>query len=652
MSDLSDAILALNPVRYGRCDELTSGVFIDSSTFAQHGTHQPGAIFGLPSGIETDPASTSIGGPVGTFPAAGGGEADLKGNFTWLFWIFYDASSPSGIVLCRRGQHGLSHSVQAGINEDHIFADITLEGAGSGDYFPLVSPLTLVDQTWYFGAVVRNDTNARLYVNADLGLGDERSDLTSADVDYNVEGTPWFIGRSVNTTAFSATRSDEVALIDGAVTEAEVVSVWEAAINAINLAGVSNVLVTSIADGSEDPDPVQFAFRHNWTEDLIERISFKTVISQALSGPEEARQVRPRPRREIEINQLLRDNSERRALRAKLWANQHAKWFIPILEDREIINSLDSGATEIPVSTLHKDYEIGSFVQIRQLNEFGEITQLETIEISAFDADTVEPLTQVQNDYEGHVEVCPARRGIVRISSPRGHTAEVEDLVITARLLAEDEKVIPNRITAFTPEFSYLDYEVFKESAWQSNDWSEQREYEIERSLTDVDFESGIFGVETDTPGAQEAFSYRIWIKGRELNASFLGWFYERAGSLNYLWVPSMQRDFEPLAVDGNDVTVKDHYYSENYGLAAARRDVVFVYNDGSMVFRRVTAFDLDGINEVLTLSGSAGSLTNLRSLSLLKFCRLDADTLEIAKRTDDVWIYVWRFRELLSSPE
>jgi hypothetical protein len=189
-------------------------------------------------------------------------------------------------------------------------------------------------------------------------------------------------------------------------------------------------------------------------------------------------------------------------------------------------------------------------------------------------------------------------------------------------------------------------------SWWQSNDWTELRDYELTRDLVNVDFDSGVFGPESDTPGNQEAFSYRIWIKGRELNSSFLGWFYERAGSSQYLWAPSMQRDFEPLSIDSVDVTVKDHHYSDNYAGAQARRDIAFIYNDGSMVLRRVESFVTDGANEILTLDGFAGTLTNLRSLSLLKFCRLDADTLEIAKRTDDLWIYAWRFRELLTTPD
>ena len=348
---------------------------------------------------------------------------------------------------------------------------------------------------------------------------------------------------------------------------------------------------------------------------------------------------------------MLRDNTERRALRAKLWANQHAKWFIPILEDRERVNPIAAGTSVFSVSTVYKDYKIDSYLQVRQLNSAGQITQVENLQVESFTASSVTTITALENDYSGYVEICPAHRGYISISSPRGHTDSVEDLVITARLLAEDEAEIPNRIIPYVPTVKYRDYEVFQETLWQTNDWSETRDYDIDRIIQDVDFESGIFGIESDTPGAQEAFSHRIWIKGREDNASFLGWFYERAGSLNYVWVASRQDDFEVLSASSADLTVRGTNYSDNYVLAEARRDLAFIYNDGSMVFRRVIDFEAGSNQETLTLDANVPTLTNLRILSLLKFCRLDGDTLEIAKVTDDAWKYSWRFRELLESP-
>jgi hypothetical protein len=133
--------------------------------------------------------------------------------------------------------------------------------------------------------------------------------------------------------------------------------------------------------------------------------------------------------------------------------------------------------------------------------------------------------------------------------------------------------------------------------------------------------------------------------------SAFLGWFYIRRGALASLWVPTMQDDFEVLAVDDDELTVRDTNYSDAFALAEARRDLAFVYNDGTMEFRRVTGFA--GVtNETLTLDAPVPTLTNLRFVSLLKFCRLDADQLELAWETDDKVVVAWRFRELLHTPE
>lgn len=649
MASFEDTVNALGPIFFFRMDDVTGTVMTDSSGNDLHGEYFATAVLGRPSPVETDPSSFAVGGAVGKLVTANGSLADVRGNFTWIVFGFLteDTANDNNVLFCRNGQIGLSTGNWIAFNDGNIQLKVTIGGVAT-DIVASVSGL--VRGSYYFIRGTRNGTTLKLHVNEQLI---DAVSIAAGDIDAELWSTDgWYFGRSQSADVWYSPGTDEAIGFNYALSDAEALSILESSINAVLLSGVSNVIPTAILDGTDEPDPIQFPFRHNWSEDLIERISFKTDISQAISGPEEAKQIRPKPRREIEINQMLRDNSERRALRAKLWPNQHQKWFIPMLEYRDVIPSLASGATTIPIATPFKDYEIDSFVQIRQLNAAGQITQMETIQIPAFDADSVDVVTPIQNNYSGHVEVCPARRGYINLSSPRGHTAEVEDLVITARLLAEDEKTAPNRVTAFTPPETYKTYEVFKESLWQSNDWSELREYEIERDIVEVDSESGVFGVESDTPGAQEAFSYRIWIKGLELNASFLGWFYARAGALNYLWVPSMQRDFEPVSFSTNQVTIIDHHYSENYALAEARRYIAFVYYDGTITCRKVTGFELSGTNEILTLDTTAPTLTNLRSLSLLKFCRLDADTLEIAKRTDDLWIYQWRFRELLESPD
>lgn len=112
-----------------------------------------------------------------------------------------------------------------------------------------------------------------------------------------------------------------------------------------------------------------------------------------------------------------------------------------------------------------------------------------------------------------------------------------------------------------------------------------------------------------------------------------------------------MQRNFAVVTSSGDDLTVEGHNYFDNFSGSEFRRDIAFVYNDNTMVLRRIESVSLSGANETLDLDGLVPSLTNLRSVSYLLFCRLDGDSLEIARVTDTKARFAWRFTEILSSP-
>src|ERR1044071_858077 len=117
-----------------------------------------------------------------------------------------------------------------------------------------------------------------------------------------------------------------------------------------------------------------------------------------------------------------------------------------------------------------------------------------------------------------------------------------------------------------------------------------------------VDFDAGVFGVESDTLSATETFTYRMTLQGLDEISIFLGWYYERVGALTPLWVTTGQSDFEILSINipEHQITVRDTNYSDSYTLAESRRDLAFIYFDGSMQFRRVIAFEVAGENETL----------------------------------------------------
>lgn len=644
MATYIETVQSKNPLFFGYLNELTGEVITDYSGNDYHGTYYPEAVRGQPSPIETDPASFSVNNRVGATPAP----APVN-NFSWGGWGYSRSDGGGGVILCRNGQVGtLGNHMSIG---SQVGVRLLTTGAPAG--VVLAYALPELDR-FYRCMVARNGTHVELRVNGAVvaEVNDFPNEAMSSS-GYVVNASGWKIGVSGDTGNIDAGyRTGPVEIYDYYLPLADDLEIFESAFNILSLFGVSNVISSAVLYSDIEPDPVNFPFRHNWTDPLIERLSFTTGISRAVKGYEQANQQRIKPRREIEISQLLRDDHEREALHAKLTANQHRKWFIPMLEDRErLIVPVASGVQVIPTDTLYKNYEIGGYVELRQLNDAGRVIANEHLLITGLEDDEVQTATQTVNSYT-NPEAMPACRAIVSASqSLRGHTDSVEDTMILARLIAEDEKVVPRRIVEWTPLETYESYDVYPNALWP-NDWSELRDYSIERDSREVDHELGSFTTESDALAANESFNWRILLQTKQQQAEFLGWFYAHAGSWNYLWVPSMQRNFIPVSSVGSDLTVEGHNYFNNFAGSEFRRDLAFVYNDNSMILRRIESVDLDGANEVLGLSspGSA-TLTNLRSVSYLKFCRLDNDTLEIARITDTKARAAWMFREVLSGP-
>ncbi len=646
MASYLDTVLALGPAGFWRLDETSGTVMSDSSGNGNHGTFFDDCVFGAPSPIETDPGSSAIGGRVGQAPALDSSPLDAANGSTIGGWILYrnDFLAGTATLLCREAQWGVL-----------------------GGFVDLVWPETPVHNTYYFLVGVRNGAQAKLYVNAELAwteavnVSDEYPrhiiGINNGLFQYslrqrNTADSPWFIGVSGSGNVWAASGVDEPFVFDYTLSDAEILGIYESALNSLALTGYSNVISSAILYSDIEPDPISFPFRHNWSDDWIERISFTTGVSKAVKGYESNVGQRIKPRREIELVQVTKNDTERRMLRAKLNAHQSRKWLIPMLDDRErLITPITAGATTITADTSYRDYEISGYVGLRQLNDAGEIVAWEELLVGALTDTEITTATPVVNNYT-NPEVYPVRRAILEASiQPRGHTDSVEEVTILAKLIAEDEKSTPHRIIEWTPAATYKSYEVFPFAQWLNN-WTELRDYSIDRTRTDVDHELGSFVTESDTNAASETFSWRIILQTKQQQAEFLGWFYARAGSLNYLWVPTMQRDFEIVSAASSNLTVKGHNYSENFSGSEFRRDLAFIYNDNTAVLRRIGSSSLSGASEILVLDSSVPTLTNLRSVSYLLFCRLDNDTIERAAVTDTKVQFAWLFRELLASPD
>lgn len=646
--------LALTPSLWYRNDEESGTTMFDSSGNDEHQTYNfdpvDPILLGQLSGVETVPESRSIFGTDRIAQWVVTPVFDERLTFTWEALVRQTIDHTQNRTIIHRDTTGGGNSLFFSGSSGGMNCLFALRVGGVT--FSVTGNINVLMNSWYHVIGVRNDTVMFLMLNGVVVAS--RSDLP-AGVPIDVAGTDRIAlaSTALNNTLQWLGNSEEYTFYDYALTATQGLEVYESMINSLFLVGRADANPTGILRSDFEPDPVEFPWRHNWVEPLVERISFRSAVSSSVDGNEEGVSQRISPRRELEFNQLIRGNVERRKLRAQLWANQHAKWFVPVRQYAEqLLEPVSASATTTPISTVLKDYEAGGWIGLRQYDASGNVEHSEVRLISSLSPLVHEAL---ENSYVAYRSIVyPVRRALIPSAiSLRGHTDAVEEVTLTFRLLPEDEALIPNRMTTFTPTLKYRDVEVFDGQLWQSNDWSEERDYEVERTGSDIDFEDGLLGFESDTIGASETFSYRMTLSGHTNIAAFLGWFYERRGALAYLWVPTIQSDFEILGVNAPNmqITVRDTNYSDSYALAEPRRDLAFMYFDGSVELRRVVAFE-GTTNETLTLDAAVPSMTNLRLVSLLKYCRLDADQLELAWHTDQVVQVAWRFREALHTPE
>lgn len=329
MASYEDTVLALLPVAYWRLDETLGPVMTDSSGNAHHGTYYPGANFGLASPIETDPASLAVGGAVGEASALDSSPLDASLGSTvggWLYWR-EDYNGDTATVLSRTASWG------------------TL-----GGFLGVGQSIIAVPNRWYFLLGTRNGNVMRLYVNGELN--DQRTDLggvteyprhiigfNNGQPDYrlatrHISDQPWIVG--IDGSIFYG-NVDEPFVIDYAINATQARTVYEAALLRLLSSATIQVRVQVLLD-TDAPEPIDFAFAHNWTEPIsgserviTEHLSWRTYGNRSEPDYEQRINARPHgPRRALEYAITPTSALAKARLQRALW--QPAQVFkLPIL---------------------------------------------------------------------------------------------------------------------------------------------------------------------------------------------------------------------------------------------------------------------------------------------------------------------------------
>lgn len=390
-----------------------------------------------------------------------------------------------------------------------------------------------------------------------------------------------------------------------------------------------------------------WAYPPNWTDDVIERLSWLTDVLPRRDGSEQRRQVRKYPRRVLEYAVLAQTPQLRGRLDNFIWSSQDEAVMVPIWTDATRLSATaNSGQANVTVNTTYLDYDTNGYLIL-----WNSPSSYEVVAIQSLTSSTV-TLTQnlLATWPAGSTVVAPARLGRFE---QRFSGSQIAHDVRQYKILFEIDEgsFSTNRITTISPP-AYLSVDVFKPTTFASStEASEDLDFGYEHPLTVIDEQTGVVALDT---GARDKpyllIPYAQKFGTRQQLSEWLGFLDRRQGRRIPFWISSWENDFVPVSlgtgINGN-IDYRANGYASLIGVVQGRRDIAihilrqsFFYNPGDQVNKRIASVsDIGGGLERLTLSTTdfaSGDVDKIK-VSFLRYCRLEADTVEIAWKSSCV---------------
>lgn len=651
-----DTVNSRNPALFMRMDETGGTVFHDSSSFATHGEfYNP--TFGLASPVETDPFSLAIGGSVGKVLIADAPQADLRDDFSIEVFGYVLPAVQVAHLVTRNGQLGLSGGNFIAIDQGG--PGIRFRVAVSGSDWEVTFQPPVVNR-WYHIIGTRNGNVQRLYING--ALVDQRTDLPVGDID--VAGSPaWFFGSSGNQNLWLSTGTDEGIIHVSALNATEARENYEAAVLRLTASATIQVRTQVILD-TDSPEPVDFAFAHNWTEPIsgseraiTEHLSWKTHSNRSEPDYEQRVNARPHgPRRSLEYAITPTSALAKAAFQRLLW--QPAQTFkLPIWTDwTPLTATANATDTTLDCDTTLRDFEIGSHCAAFSdpYNPFS----FQLFKITSR-SDSQLGISPAVSSTTTNGLIAPARLACLPNEESSFEAYVIDRETGTLRFEILDTELSTRRVTTYTPVSTYQPnvlkpaVEVFSLDSARF-DVLETSQYSIRQrqlgtgNLTGNDYYRGL-----DTATAS-TIPARVLIVSRATLAEFYGWLEARQGKQNPVWVPSRENDLTLINQVSSTVLRIEAGYAF-YNLHYGRRDIQITFTSGTVANRRISAVvdNGNGTENITVASLPAGTISKI---SWLRFC-VAPDSFELRFHRDIttpggmVVECAWEFTELLTTP-
>lgn len=365
-------------------------------------------------------------------------------------------------------------------------------------------------------------------------------------------------------------------------------------------------------------------FTPNWTDPVVERLSWLTDVQQSETGAELRRAIRLAPRRTLSCKSLLQ-GADRTMFNHLAYVRGAEEFYVPIWPDvQQIPQPVFANTLTLPCRTEGFDFVAGGMaLMLGDSADAMELLQVDQVEPERLALKR--PTTKL---WPAGTRLYPVRLGFfAELPAVQRKT----DTLITAEV--SFTLVDPSDLPGLLPSSSYRGLPVFTQRPDETEDLSAG----FERLAITLDNQVGR-PLRTDRGHGFILQQHKLKLYGRGEQSGFRGLLYWLRGRQRSLWVPSFGMDLVPLGQVGNVLEVSFTGYGEHSPLVAGRRDIFVELVDGSFACSRITstAQGRPG-TELLELDAPlpTQSVADIHRISFMSLARLADDDVEIEHQTD-----------------
>lgn len=430
----------------------------------------------------------------------------------------------------------------------------------------------------------------------------------------------------------------------------------------------ASAIVTTRMDAFGDqpwPDAQRgvFAFRHDWTEPLLERLEWQTSVARLSSG-NELRQARRRvPRRTLTYQVGNARQSD--ALVAD-WLVDHlgqtALWPLPHYAVH-LSESCERGARAIHVSRV--DWRQFGPISANLRLTYGAVVGWQEeqgngrwVLIIACDGWQIAQLDHLENGAQSDLlwlaEPLARAQAMGSIVMPLVWGRAIESADLTQWVPGMGAVSVPVQIEpALWPDESVLDDPLLDDiPVWPDGNWREDPSVAVQATMTQQDFSPADPWVRRDDPWSSAILQRRYLASSSNEIEIWRARLWRTQGRLEAFWLPDGLAPILWVATqaDPEDGFVRVHGQDNGTSISAFWHRpgaCLIVHPDGARQYALSTTFHLDRGGVLVLRSGLQSQVPQGSRVIRLAFCRLDHDAIDLYWHSPTLMEITLRARQL-----